>query len=132
MKAPDLAVVEDAGVPAWSGSIEPLKAAAAHAHLKFAPVDLSHAKDRTELFAELDRALELPEHFGRNWDALADVLEDGDWLGKTGRVIVLAGSSGYRREHPTDLARSRTSLPRPASSGRSVTSPSGSSWPDPV
>jgi RNAse (barnase) inhibitor barstar len=103
MKAPDLAVVEDAGVLPWSGSTETLKSAAAHAHLKFAPVNLSHAKDRTELFAELDRALKLPEHFGRNWDALADVFEDGDWLGKTGRVIVLAGSSGYRREHPTDF-----------------------------
>ena len=104
MKAPDLAIVDDAGVLPWTGALEPLKSAAAHAHLKYTAVNLSHAKDRTELFAELDRALKLPDHFGRNWDALADVFEDRDWLGKTGRVIVLTGSAGYRQEHPTDWA----------------------------
>ena len=102
MKAPDLAIVDDAGVQPWTGSAEPLKTAAAHAHLKFATVDLAYAKDRTVLFAELDRALKLPEHFGHNWDALADVLEDRDWLGNSGRVIVLHGSAAYRREHPND------------------------------
>ena len=65
-------------------------------------VDLAHAKDRAALFAQLDRALKLPEHFGHNLDALADVLEDRDWLGKTGRVIVFTGTAAYRRDHPTD------------------------------
>jgi barstar (barnase inhibitor) len=102
MKAPDLAIVDDAGVQPWSGPAEPLKTAATHAHLQFATVDLAHAKDRAALFAELDRALKLPEHFGHNWDALADVLEDRDWLGKTGRVLVVHGSAPYRRDHPTD------------------------------
>ena len=102
MKAPDLAIVDDAGVQPWTGTAEPLKTAATHAHLQFATVDLAHAKDRAALFAELDRALKLPEHFGHNWDALADVLEDRDWLGKTGRVIVFHGSAAYRRDHPTD------------------------------
>jgi RNAse (barnase) inhibitor barstar len=104
MKAPDLSSIDDAGVLPWTGAVEPLKSAATHAHLKYSAVNLGHAKDRTQLFAELDRALQLPDHFGRNWDALADVFEDRDWLGKTGRVIVLAGSAGYRREHPNDWA----------------------------
>ena len=43
MKAPDLASVEDAGVHPWTGPAEPLKAAAAHAHLKYSAVDLTHA-----------------------------------------------------------------------------------------
>lgn len=102
MKAPDLTSIEDAGMHAWSGATEPLKTAAAQAHLKLSTADLSRAKDRAGLFAELDRGLSLPDHFGHNWDALADVLEDRDWLGKTGRTIVLTGSTGYRREHPTD------------------------------
>jgi len=102
MKLPDLASVEDAGVHPWTGPAEPLKAAAAHAHLKYSAVDLTHAKDRTALFAELDRALKLPEHFGHNWDALADVLEDRDWLGKGGRVVAFSGSAAYRSVHPTD------------------------------
>jgi hypothetical protein len=44
----------------------------------------------------------LPEHFGHNWDALADVLEDRDWLGKQGRVVVLSHAGAYRKDHPTD------------------------------
>ena len=102
MKAPDLTDLEEAGVHHWSGSAEPLKTAASHANLKYAHAEVGHAKDRAALFAELDRALALPDHFGHNWDALADVLEDRDWLGKSGRVIALTGAAAYRREHPTD------------------------------
>ena len=104
MKVPDLTIVDDAGVVQWPGTADPLKTAAVHAHLKFSGADLAHAKDRTGLFAELDRALKLPEHFGHNWDALADVLEDRDWLGKTGRAIAFTGTRHYRAEHPTDWA----------------------------
>jgi RNAse (barnase) inhibitor barstar len=102
MKAPDLSIVDNAGVVSWTGSVDPLKAAATHAHLRHALVDLSKAKDRATLFAELDRALKLPEHFGHNWDALADVLEDRDWLGRHGIVIALTHAIGYQREHPTE------------------------------
>jgi RNAse (barnase) inhibitor barstar len=104
MKVPDLASLDDAGVHPWAGAAEPLKTAAAHAHLKYAAVDLAHAKDRATLFAELDRALALPEHFGHNFDALADVLEDRDWLGKSGHVIALLHTAAYRRDHPNDWA----------------------------
>jgi RNAse (barnase) inhibitor barstar len=102
MKAPDLSNLEDAGVVAWTGGVDPLKAAAAHARLRFAVIDLSKAKDRATLFAELDRTLRLPEHFGHNWDALADVLEDRDWLGRHGIVIALTHAAGYQKEHPTE------------------------------
>jgi RNAse (barnase) inhibitor barstar len=102
MKAPDLTVIDNAGVQEWSGTTEPLKAAATHARLRFAAVDLGKAHDRASLFAELDGALKLPEHFGHNWDALADVLEDRDWLGRNGIAIALAHSTVYKREHPTE------------------------------
>ena len=104
MKAPNLGIVDNAGVQPWTGATEPLKAAAAQAGLHFSHANLAHAKDRAALFTEIDRALKLPEHFGHNWDALADVIEDRDWLGKTGRVIVFGGSAVYRREHPNDWA----------------------------
>jgi hypothetical protein len=102
MKVPDLSNVEEAGVRPWAGSVEPLRSAAAAAQLAFSLVDLTHAKDRAGLFAALDKSLRLPDHFGHNWDALADVLEDRDWLGKHGRVIAFTASAAYRREHPTD------------------------------
>jgi len=102
MKPPDLAVVDAAGLREWKGAIEPLKAAAAHANLTFAVVDLAKARDKATLFGELDRSLGLPDHFGHNWDALADVFEDRDWLGKKGRTVVLAHANGWRREHPNE------------------------------
>lgn len=102
MKAPDLANVEAAAVRSWRGAVEPLRAASARARLTFTTCELGQAKDRAAVFTELDRKLHLPEHFGHNWDALADVLEDRDWLGKSGRVIVLAGVATYRKDHPND------------------------------
>lgn len=104
MKAPDLSVTDAAGVHEWKGPIEPLKAAAAQAKLGFAVIDLGKARDKATLFAEIDRKLGLPEHFGHNWDALADVLEDREWLGKHGRAIVLASSAQWRKDHPTERA----------------------------
>ena len=104
MKPPDLSVIDDTGLREWKGPVEPLKAAAAQAALPFIVVDLRKAKDKATLFGELDRALKLPEHFGHNWDALADVIEDRDWLGKKGRVIALTHSAEYRKDHPTDWA----------------------------
>jgi len=102
MKPPDLSVIDDAGVHTWTGTTEPLKVAATHAKLRFASIDLSKAHDRATLFTEIDTALKLPEHFGHNWDAFADVLEDRDWLGRHGIAIALTHAAAYRRDHPTE------------------------------
>jgi len=39
-------------------------------------VDLSHVRDKESLMLAFLRGLALTEHFGRNWDALYDVLTD--------------------------------------------------------
>src|SRR5258708_33165573 len=100
MKPPDLTVIDNAGVHPWSGATEPLKTAATHAHLRFAPVNLDKAHDRATLFAEIDAALKLPAHFGHNWDALADVLDDRDRLGRDGIVIAVGHSASDPHEDP--------------------------------
>ncbi len=48
------------------------------------------------------RGSKLPEHFGNNFDALADSLEDRDWLGKKGCAIRLGHATHYRKTHPND------------------------------
>jgi RNAse (barnase) inhibitor barstar len=54
----------------------------AHVHARITSVD--------ELYDALSEALHLPSYFGRNWDALADVLRDLSWLAPRQVAIVHA------------------------------------------
>ena len=102
MKLPDLSDFEEAGVLEYHGHPDAVAAAASHAKLRYLNVDLSQADDKATLFAALSKGLKLPEHFGNNFDALADSLEDRDWLGKSGCAIRLGHATHYRKTHPHD------------------------------
>jgi len=102
MKLPDLAVATDSGVRSWNGAPDPIKAAAAAAKLKYCAVDLHGVGGKNELLSALGKGLKLPEHFGDNWDALADCLEDSDWLGGHGMAIVLRHAGAYGKTYRTD------------------------------
>ena len=102
MKIPDLSQAAEAGVREWSGTPDALRAAAAAAKLKFALVDLHGIPSKTELMVALAKGLDLPEHFGNNWDALADSLEDSDWLGAHGIAIAVRHSKAYAGAHRAD------------------------------
>jgi RNAse (barnase) inhibitor barstar len=102
MKVPDLHDLELSGVHAWSGDPHPLAAAAAAGKLKYFAADLKGIDSKTALLAAVAEGLKLPEHFGSNWDALADSLEDGDWVGKNGCVITLTHAGAYRKAHGVD------------------------------
>jgi len=102
MKLPDLAIVTDAGVRSWNGAPDPIKAAAAAAKLRYCSIDLHGVGGKTELLSALEKGLKLPPHFGDNWDALADCLEDDDWLGGHGMAIVLRHAGAYGKAYRTD------------------------------
>ena len=102
MKVPDLSVTADAGVHEWPGTPDAVKSAAAAAKLRFCAIDLQSIGGKGELMAALGKGLKLPEHFGNNWDALADCLEDSDWLGKYGIAIVLRHAKAYGKAHHAD------------------------------
>ena len=102
MKLPDLSHFDDAGVLEYHGHPDTIAAAARHAKLRYLNVDLARAEDKATLFHELARGLELPDHFGNNFDALADSLEDRDWLGKSGCAIRVGHATHYRKTHPHD------------------------------
>ena len=53
-----------------------------------APLDVVAIEAKENLFDSLSRALELPEWFGRNWDALEDVLGDLSWRSGDGHVLI--------------------------------------------
>lgn len=102
MKLPNLGDVEDAGIVEFHGHAETAEAAAAAAKLRLATVDLARVDSKGALLSAFADGLGLPEHFGGNWDALADCLEDRDWLGRTGIVIRIAHSTHFRKAHPHD------------------------------
>ena len=102
MKLPDLTDLELAGVHAWKGDASALAAAATAGKLTFHAADLKEVGSKAELLAALAKGLGLPEHFGNNWDALADSVEDEQWLGRRGAVIALAHTAAYRKAHGVD------------------------------
>jgi RNAse (barnase) inhibitor barstar len=102
MKLPDLHDLELAGVHGWKGDVHPLASAAAAAKLRYHAADLRAVANKSEMLAALAKGLALPEHFGNNWDALADSVEDEEWLGRNGCVIALSHAGAYRKAHGPD------------------------------
>lgn len=63
-------------------------------------LDLSGARDKSAFMDRCARALDLPDWFGRNWDALADCLTD---QGRApGRLLVVTGWQGYAEAQPQE------------------------------
>ena len=48
-----------------------------------------HCKTPAHLFAEFARALEFPDYFGHNWDALEECLADLEWLPAKGYILLI-------------------------------------------
>jgi hypothetical protein len=60
-----------------------------------APLDIAVIEASENLFDSLSRGLELPSWFGRNWDALEDVLADLSWRKGDGHIVIF-------RSYPAD------------------------------
>ena len=50
---------------------------------------LSEVRTDHDLFAVVSAAMQFPEYFGSNWDALDECLGDMDWLPSEGYLLVL-------------------------------------------
>lgn len=64
------------------------------------PVDLRDCRDRDDALERIAAALQFPDWFGGNWDALADCLNDLSWLPAPGYVLLLDHADGWRGEDP--------------------------------
>lgn len=62
-------------------------------------VDLSACCDKASLMQAFATALQLPSHFGHNWDALWDVLREAPT-----RRVQVSGWSALRRAAPAEAA----------------------------
>ncbi|CAN5433008.1 barstar family protein [soil metagenome] len=87
----------------------PGTAALEAAGLRCAGVDGATVQGKQDLMAGLAEALELPDWFGGNWDALDEVLRDLAWLEASGHVLVIAGGEVLWRRQP-DLAGTLVSV----------------------
>ncbi len=66
-----------------------------------------HCKTPANLFAEFARALEFPDYFGHNWDALEECLADLEWLPAKGYILLITDAG---RVLPDDEAEYETFL----------------------
>jgi len=90
------------GVYAVTEDTATLQAAAARAGLAWLHVDLSGASDKMSLLKALARDLAFPSSFGRNWDALADALQDFSWKPASGYVVEVHHARACTMALPAD------------------------------
>jgi len=83
-----------AGVYRLNCSLDALHDSVQRAGFSLFEVDIAGAHGRGEVLAEMARAIQAPDWFGHNWDALADALGDLSWNTAPGYVLLLRG------EHP--------------------------------
>ncbi|MDX5364214.1 MAG: barstar family protein [Pseudazoarcus pumilus] len=64
-------------------------------------VDLHDSRNKADTLARIAAALDFPEWFGHNWDALADCLGDLPWLTPGARcLLVFEGCKGHAEAWP--------------------------------
>ena len=69
-------------------------------------IDLIKVRDKADFMERCVAGLELPDWFGRNWDALADSLTDLSWWGETGGYLVM--TAGWPEWERADIAGAAT------------------------
>ncbi len=67
-------------------------------------VDLAAVRDKSGLLTALALALDFPDWFGGNWDALQDCLGDLSWKTSPGYVLVVEHCQDIAKHAPADFA----------------------------
>ncbi|TKB88385.1 MAG: hypothetical protein E8D41_15350 [Nitrospira sp.] len=62
-----------------------------------------HCKTPATLFAEFARALEFPDYFGHNWDALEECLTDLEWLPAKGYILLITDAASVLSSDETEF-----------------------------
>jgi RNAse (barnase) inhibitor barstar len=68
-------------------------------------VDLADVNDKAGLLKAIGSAMDFPEWFGHNWDALLDCLADLGWQPAEGYVIILEHCDGIHGRAETDFVQ---------------------------
>ena len=97
------------GLYAWHSGFEVagVRHTVEHAGWEFAYVDGLHDQTKDEFLSAVGRALSFPDHYGHNFDALADCLSDvGQSLGEgvDGTVLLWDGWGAFARSEPQSFS----------------------------
>jgi RNAse (barnase) inhibitor barstar len=81
--------IKEVGVYIINCELSDVRKAANEAGYTVFDADLATVQSKSEFLAAVAQAIEAPEWFGKNWDALADALGDLSWKPAPGYVLVL-------------------------------------------
>jgi RNAse (barnase) inhibitor barstar len=87
-------------LPAGATAAEALERVGRSLGWHVARIDLEGCTDKQELLGRTAAALDFPDWFGANWDALYDCLADLGWRPAPGHLLVFECSSALRRAAP--------------------------------
>lgn len=81
--------IKEVGVYIINCELSDVRKAASEVGYTVFDADLAGVQSKSEFLAAVAQAIEAPEWFGKNWDALADALGDLSWKPAPGYVLVL-------------------------------------------
>jgi hypothetical protein len=96
--------------PAQSGvflvprALPALRKAARRAQCAWLEVNLNGVRDKAGFLAACARDLRFPAHFGANWDAFSDCINDFAWETAAGYAIVVENVEPFARHAPPEWA----------------------------
>lgn len=94
--------------PGFVSGDDEVRLEAAAAEVSCWPIDLEGVSSKQDLLAMLAADLDLPSWFGRNWDALVDVLSDPERVGA--RAALLLSGRAWLEERNPALATALTEV----------------------
>ncbi len=68
-------------------------------------INLAKVRNKTKLLDAIGRAMQFPEWFGHNWDALLDCLADLGWIPAEGYVVILEHCDGIHGHAEADFVQ---------------------------
>lgn len=81
-------------------------------------VNLTQITDKDGFLVAIGQALNFPDWYGHNWDALADCLADLSWMAASGYVLILDHADRFAAANPTDFATALSILQEASDSWR--------------
>ena len=92
------------GVFLTSRATPALRKIAQRSQCAWLDVRLSGARDKAGFLAACARDLKFPAHFGGNWDAFADSINDMSWIAGECFVVAFDGVEPFARTAPDEWA----------------------------